>query len=314
MNTTTDAAYPYDPELARIVPTLPVLDPTHLSATRKLMADMFAGMPAPDTTGIDVTERSVPGPEGAPDVTLRIYRPEQRTTDGVIYNVHGGGLILGDLDTDHARNVSLCRELGTVLVSVDYRLAPEHPYPAGLEDAYAGLVWTAANAAELGVDPQRLVLHGASAGGNLCAALALLARDRGGPAVVFQFLGVPQVDDRLDTPSMALTDVPFWTPEAFATAWRYYIGHLEGDVPGYAVPLRAEDLSGLPAAYISVMHLDPLRDGGLAYAQALLQAGVTVELHLFPGTFHGSVFADQTAVSQRELDEELAVLRAALSS
>ncbi|MEU6405657.1 alpha/beta hydrolase [Streptomyces sp. NPDC046985] len=309
-------SYAYDPELADFVPTLPVLDASDVEGIRALMSDMLGSLPTPDATGVSFEDRTAPGPPGAPDITLRVYRPRQPATDGVVYNVHGGGLILGDLDTDHARNIALVRELGAVLVSVDYRLAPENPYPAGLEDAYAGLCWTAEHAAELGVDPSRLVLHGASAGGNLCAALALLARDRGGPAIAFQFLGVPQVDDRTDTPSMELTEVPLWTPDSFAAAWRHYLGRPGGgaDTPEYAAPGRAADLTGLPPAYVSVMHYDPLRDQGMAYAQALLHAGNAVELHLFPGTFHGSAFAEHTEISRRELDEEVAVLRRALNA
>jgi acetyl esterase/lipase len=233
-----------------------------------------------------------------------------------MYHVHGGGFILGDLDTDHARNVQLCRELGVVVVSVDYRLAPEDPYPAALEDCYVGLQWMAKHAADLGIDPERIAIHGISAGGGLCAALALLARDRGGPAICFQYLSMPEVDDRLQTPSMrALVDTPLWNRPNAVVSWDSYLGKgVPGtaDVPVYAAPARATDLSSLPPAYVSAMHFDPLRDEGIAYALALLAAGVTVELHLFPGTFHGSSMLDRAVISQRELTEEVAVLRRGL--
>jgi acetyl esterase/lipase len=212
--------------------------------------------------------------------------------------------------------VEFARELGVVVVAVDYRLAPETPFPGPLEDVYAGLLWVAKHADELGIDPQRIAVHGVSAGGGLCAALSLLARDRGGPHIAFQFLAVPEVDDRLATVSMnAYVDTPVWNRPAAVLSWDSYLG---AGVPGsdsvspYAAPARATDLTGLPPAYVSVMQFDPLRDEGIAYALALLAAGVTTELHLFPGTFHGSAMAAHTEISQRELAEELAVLRKAL--
>jgi acetyl esterase/lipase len=233
-----------------------------------------------------------------------------------IYDVHGGGFLLGSIDMFDAHNLRLARELGVVVVTVDYRLAPEHPYPAPLEDCYAGLVWTAKNADALGIDPSRIAIHGESAGGGLCAGLALLARDRGGPSIAFQYLGVPELDDRLDTPSMqAFTDTPIWNRPNAVVSWDAYLGAGKRgtpDVPIYAAPARATDLTDLPPAYVSVMEFDPLRDEGIAYAQGLMHAGVSVELHAFPGTFHGSAMVEQAAVSRREADEALVVLRRGL--
>ncbi|SPM30384.1 alpha/beta hydrolase [Mycobacterium terramassiliense] len=231
--------------------------------------------------------------------------------------MHGGGFIAGDLETEHAGNVGLARALGVVVVAVDYRLAPETPFPGPLEDVYAGLVWMAEHAEQLGVDPHRIAIHGVSAGGGLCAGLALLARDRKGPRIAFQFLGVPELDDRLATASMtAFTDTPLWNRPKAVASWDCYLGAGRAgsdDVSSYAAPARATDLAGLPPAYISVMQFDPLRDEGIAYAQALLAAGVTVELHLFPGTFHGSALIPDAAISQREGAEAVAVLRRALA-
>jgi len=308
--------YAFDPELAGALSMLPVLDITDLAATRAQGSSMIAEMSTPDLTGVQVEERQVPGPEGAPDVTLRIYRPDRVSGPAAIYNVHGGGFLLGDLEIDHVRNLELARELGVVVLSVDYRLAPETPFPGPLEDVYAGLVWTAKHADELHIDPQQIAIHGLSAGGGLCAGLALLARDRGGPHIAFQYLAVPELDDRLATPSMTtFTDTPLWNRPNAIVSWDAYLG---AGVPGtdsvspYAAPARATDLTGLPPAYVSVMHFDPLRDEGIAYATALLAAGVTVELHLFPGTFHGSSLVAFAAISQREQAEEMAVLRRAL--
>jgi acetyl esterase len=217
----------------------------------------------------------------------------------------------------HPHNLWMARELGVVVVSVDYRLAPEHPFPAGLEDCYAGLVWTAKNADALGVDADRIAIHGISAGGGLCAAMALLARDRGGPAIAFQYLGVPEIDDRLETGSMRdFLDTPVWNRPAAIVSWDSYLGPGKrgtADVPVYAAPAQATDLTGLPPAYVSAMEFDPLRDEDIAYAQALLAAGVPTELHLFPGTFHGSSIVATAAVTKREADEALTVLRRALA-
>lgn len=271
----------------------------------------------PDTTGVRIEDREIPGRDGDPAIPIRIYLPEQRSAPAGVYSVHGGGFVAGDLETEHGTNVILARELGVAVVSVDYRLAPETPFPGGLEDVYAGLVWAAENAHELGIDPQRIAIHGTSAGGGLCAALALLARDRGGPHIAFQFLSVPELDDRLATASMTdFTDTPLWNRPRAILSWDCYLGAGRAgtdDVPIYAAPARATDLTGLPPAYVSVMHFDPLRDEGVAYALAMLAAGISVELHLFPGTFHGSMLIQDAAISKREEAEKIAVLRQALA-
>jgi acetyl esterase len=310
--------YAFDPELAAIIPLMPMLDHSDLPAARAQIANGLAAMPAPDATGVDVGEVRVPGPRDAPDVVLRTYRPQDVPGPlPVIYDIHGGGFTVGSVDIDHAGNLAFSRDLGALVVSVEYRLAPEDPFPAGLEDCYAGLSWVAKNAAELDADPDRIVLHGTSAGGGLAAALALLARDRSGPAIRFQFLSIPELDDRLDTPSMRdFTDTPIWNRPKAVISWDYYLGAgVPGtaDVSPYAAPARATDLAGLPPAYVAVMEFDPLRDEGIDYARALLAAGVPAELHLFPGTFHGSAVAAYAGISQRENAEAHAVLRRALS-
>lgn len=303
--------YAFDPELAAVVPMLPAIDLSDLPRARASLGEMMTMLGTPDTTGVQVEDIQVPGPDGAPDVPLRIYRPDTVAAPAAVYDVRGGGFVVGDLDTDHSRNLDIARELGVVVVSVDYRLAPETPFPGGLDDVYAGLVWTAKHADELGVDASRIAIHGVSAGGGLCAALALLARDRGGPEIAFQYLGVPEIDDRLTTPSMtAFTDTPLWNRPNAMLSWDAYLG---SGVPGtdavspYAAPARATDLSGLPPEYVSVMHFDPLRDEGVAYAMGLLAAGGTAELHLFPGTFHGSSAVGHAAIIQREKADEMAV-------
>lgn len=309
--------YAFDSELADVVPLLSSLDDTDPAARRAFLSAMIAQLPAPDTRGVQIEDRRIPGGTGDPDVGIRVYRPEQATAPAAIYSVHGGGFIAGDLDTEHALNVNLAVELGVVVVAVDYRLAPESPFPGPLEDCYAGLRWVAENAQELGVDPRRIAIQGVSAGGGLCAALALLARDRGGPHIAFQFLAVPELDDRLTTQSMtAFTDTPMWNRPKAIASWDHYLGPgLAGTdaVSVYAAPARATDLTVLPSAYVSAMHFDPLRDEGIAYALAFLASGVTVELHLFPGTFHGSAVIQHAVISQRERAEMFAVLRHGLA-
>jgi acetyl esterase/lipase len=270
-----------------------------------------------DVSTLDVTDRQIPGPEGAPDVTVRVYVPHERAaspTPAILY-IHGGGFFVGSIDTEHGGSAALARELGVVVASVEYRLAPEHPFPAGLEDCYAALVWLHGAAGKLGLDPARIAINGGSAGGGLSAGLALLARDRGGPAISFQYLGIPELDDRLDTPSMRqFVDTPMWSRPAAEKSWQWYLGDAygSGDVSPYAAPARATDLSGLPPAYVSVMEFDPLRDEGLDYACRLIQAGVSTELHCFPGTFHGSAIVTAAAVHRREGVERLAVWKRAL--
>jgi acetyl esterase/lipase len=197
--------------------------------------------------------------------------------------------------------------LGVVVASVDYRLAPEHPYPAGLDDCYATLTWLSS---QDGIDPSRIAVFGNSAGGGLSAALALRARDNGGPALCFQFLGIPDLDDRMETPSMRdYVDTPMWNRPSAELSWEWYLGEDRSDVPPYASPGRATDLAGLPPTYVSVAQFDPLRDEGIAYAQRLAHADVPVELHMYAGTFHGSMLATGAWVSARQNRESIVVMR-----
>ena len=305
--------YRFDPELAPAVPLLPQLDFSDVALARATITALSAQMPAPDASALRVEERTIEGPGGP--VPVRIYRPlaQQGPVPGLLY-IHGGGFVVGNLETEHGGAIALANALGIVLVSVDYRLAPEHPYPAGLHDCEAAFLWSLANAAGLGIDAARFGVCGQSAGGGLAAALCLLRRDRGGAQPCFQFLGIPELDDRLQTPSMrAFTDTPMWNRPAAELSWRYYLGALEpgsAEVPVHAAPARAANLAGLPSACVTVMEFDPLRDEGLHYAQRLLQAGVSVELHAYPGTFHGSsLIADATISRRAQADMCAAIAR-----
>ena len=308
-----------DAELAAFVEAMPVLDLSDPVAARAGFEALLVaiGSDLPEAEGLTIEDRTVPGWEGAPDVAVRIYRPAAPagTLLPGIVQIHGGGFIVGSVEAEHAGSVLLAAGVGAVVVSVEYRLAPEHPYPAGLYDCYAALSYVHAEAGALGVDTERVALMGASAGGGLAAATALLARDLGGPPVCFQMLQIPELDDRLETPSMrAFVDSPVWNRPLAEQSWQAYLGPLHGtaDVPAHAAPARAEDLSGLPPAYISTAENDPLRDEGIVYALRLLQAGVSVELHQFPGTFHGYALVTSAEVSRRSQSEVAAVLRRAL--
>jgi len=310
----------YDPELEPLLPLLPTVTDfsktEEIQAIRKQRMEMFGPLP-PDREGVDKQDRRVPGRDGDPAVQVRIYTPTAGSTArGCVFEIHGGGFMTGSIDMMDAWCQNVVGELGAVVVSVEYRLAPEHPFPAGLEDCYAALCWTAASADELGFDRDRLVIAGQSAGGGLAAATALLARDRGGPKLCFQLLEIPELDDRLETPSMkAFDDTPLWNRPNAVWSWRHYLGpDHTGEVSPYAAPARAADLSGLPPAYVSTMEFDPLRDEGIEFGLRLLQAGVSVELHSFPGTFHGSALMPGAAVSKRNAREVLASLERALQA
>jgi acetyl esterase/lipase len=296
-----------DPELEAFIPLFPPADLTDPVTARKDLAELAAAVPAPDTTGMEVEDRTVPAD---PEVAVRTYRPHRAR--GAIVWLHGGGFVMGDLDTEHPWAARLADGSGAVVVSVGYRLAPEHRFPAALDDAYAVLAWTAEHTAELGIDPARIAVGGHSAGAGLAAAVALRARDQQGPPVRFQLLNQPELDDRQETWSARhFTDTPWMTRDKLAATWRHYLG--SQPATSYAAPARAADLSGLPPAYLATAEFDPLRDEDIAYGLRLLQAGVPVELHQWPGTFHGSQAVLSAEISQRQIAELAAALRRALA-
>ncbi|MBT2210890.1 MULTISPECIES: alpha/beta hydrolase [Actinomadura] len=239
----------------------------------------------------ELEERVVPGPAGAPGVPVLICRPTG--VEGplpVIYNTHGGGMVAGhNRTTELAGELDRAEELGLAVVAVDYRLAPENPHPAPVEDCYAGLVWVHEHGAELGLDPSRVVISGNSAGGCLAAAVSLLARDRQGPPLLGQMLQCPMLDDRCDTVSAAQMDgVGLWDGRSNLAGWTALLGDRvgTGDVPSYAAPGRETDLANLPPAFIDVGTVEALRDEAIAYATRISQAGGDAELHVWAGAFH----------------------------
>ena len=297
-----------DPELEAFIPLFPPAELTDPVTARRNFAELAAALPAPDTSGLEIEDRTVPAD---PDVAVRIYRPDP--TQGAIVWLHGGGFVMGDLDTDHPWAARLADASGAVVISVGYRVAPEHRFPAALDDAYSALAWTVEHAVELGIDPARIAVGGHSAGAGLAAAVALRARDEQGPPICFQLLNQPELDDRQETWSAQhFTDTPWLTREKVTATWRHYLG--SAPASPYAAPARAADLSGLPPAHIATAEFDPLRDEDIGYALRLMEAGVSVELHQWPGTFHGSQAILSAEVSQRQLAELFATLRRALTS
>jgi len=248
---------------------------------------------------------------------VRVYRPDGAAVPApVVVFFHGGGWVLGSIATHDATCRGLANRTGAVYVSVDYRLAPEHPYPAAPEDCYAATCWVADHAADLGVDPGRLAVAGDSAGGNLAAVVCQMARDRSGPAIAFQLLIYPVTDLDLDRwPSMEENaDGPLLTREGMDWFARHYVGTLPFTGDPYAAPIRAADLSGLPPAYVATAGHDPLRDEGAGYAEALAAAGVTVGYDNFATMIHGFVgFADVVPAAGEARDRIAAALAAGLA-
>ncbi|MBA3037323.1 MAG: alpha/beta hydrolase [Desulfobacterium sp.] len=268
------------------------------------------------TDRVTASEHFITDPAVNSNLRIKIYQPKERgqILPGVLF-IHGGGFIIGSPEVEEALCYRYVGEINCVVVSVDYRLAPENPFPAGLEDCYAALKWFSQNASELKIDASRIAVTGGSAGGGLTAALCLLARDRKGPEIVFQMPLSPMLDDRNITPSSnQITDKRVLSHSTNVKAWELYLDGIKKDeVSQYAAPSRATDLSGLPPAYIIVGELDPLRDETIDYVLRLSQAGVSTEFCLYPGCFHGfEAFAPLAEISKRASNGYAQALKRAL--
>ncbi|MEK4172762.1 alpha/beta hydrolase [Lysinibacillus sp. FSL L8-0312] len=267
---------------------------------------------------VHTTNCMIPRGDGG-EMLVKIYEPVKRSNDKLpaMLWIHGGGFVMGHPDMDDLLCERFVQTANCVVVSVDYRLAPEHPYPAAIEDCYAGLVWMTAEAPSLGIDVKRVAIAGASGGGGLTAALALMARDKGGPSIIFQMPLYPMLDNRNETPSSyEITDAhATWSRSNNLTAWRMYLGEEKdtNELSPYAVPSRADNLAGLPPTYTCIGQLDLFRDETFDYVTRLAQAGVDVEINLYPGSFHCfEVFVPEAEVSQRASQNYLDAMARAL--
>ncbi|MFD9408115.1 alpha/beta hydrolase [Streptomyces sp. NPDC059989] len=324
---TPKAVPPFDPELGVVLAALgkeprEPITPENLEDRRERDATTRPRPTAEDLRAggrFEVAELRVPGPPDGPDVTLVSARPSGLVGPlPLLYYMHGGAMIMGNAWSVLPR---ILREwalpLELAVISVEYRLAPQARYPEPLEDCYAGLLWAAGHAAELGIDADRIIIGGRSAGGGLAAALALLARDRGGPGALGQLLLSPMLDDRGSTFSAhQMTGLGVWDATSNATAWKALLGDRYGapDLPPYAAPSRATDLSGLPPAYIDAGSAEMFRDEDVAYANAIWQAGGQAELHVWPGAYHGfDGMAPHAALSRDARDARTRWLRRLLA-
>lgn len=318
----TDFEKSIDPELLTALRTLPTM-----TTAGKTLGDVRAllNQASYDTppfiahSSIHIEDRDIPGPADNPKLKLRIYRPASHADNQplpVLLWIHGGGFFLGDVYGSDALCQDFVLNTQCVVVSVEYRLAPEHPFPAAFEDCYSALLWLASEGAEcLSIDPDRIVVGGCSAGGCLAAGVVLRAKAESGPAIAYQLLIIPVLDDRHETASsIAIVDPRVWHREISISAWSAYLHNGPGNTPEYAAPARASCLEQLPPTFISVEEQDLLRDEAIIDALRLMEAGVRTELHVYPGTFHGSfAAAPEAAVSQQHWRDITSALKKALS-
>ncbi|HEY0136739.1 MAG TPA: alpha/beta hydrolase [Nannocystis sp.] len=300
----------FHPDLAFAARFLPrfSIGPRLLRIARRLMRD-----PAPprSTPGVSASLRQIPGAG-----TARVFVPTGVTGPmPALLWVHGGGFIFGTPAQDDALATTFARELGLIVVAPSYRLAPEHPFPAAIDDLYATLAWLHTSAGELHIRPDRIAVAGASAGGGLAAGLALLARDRGQIPLAFQLLVYPMLDDRTVDRTIDGANHRLWTAGSNRFGWTSYLGRTPGgaDVPVYAAPARAGTLAGLPPTWIGVGTFDLFHDEDVAYARRLADAGVPVELEVVPGVFHGFDVLRRANVSRNFVAAQVAALRRALA-
>lgn len=306
-----------DPELLPMLDQWPTADATPERLTALRNRPPWGPVDPRDIERTELVERAVPGPAGEPDVPVRIYRPKGVSEPlPCVFHIHGGGYIAGDAAQNEGVHRALAADLKCCFVSVNYRLAPETPYPGPVEDCYAALRWLVDNDDELGVIRGRIGVMGESAGGGLAAALALLVRDRGEYQLSFQHLIYPMLDDRTCT-----TDDPhpytgefIWTAGSNHFGWSALLGQAPGaaNVSPYAAPARADDLRGLPPTYIATAALDLFLEEDLEYARRLTRAGVPMELHVYPGSFHAFNAWPAAAVASQARRDSKAALRHAL--
>jgi acetyl esterase/lipase len=291
-------------------------DAEGLRAYREQISGYLKAAPKFRPPSVLVDDVSIPGPGGHGELALRVFRPATSETVPAVYWMHGGGMMVGTMDMDDAFLVRMVDRLKLAAVSVEYRLAPENPDPAPLDDCFTGLQWVVDHADEFAIDRERIAVAGISAGGGLAAGLALQARDRGAPHIAFQLLLAPMLDDRISTPSStAYPQGIVWNSEANRQGWTALLGDRRGTdaVSTYAAPARAVDLAGLPAAFIDVGEVETFRDECIDYAQRLADTGVSTEFHLYRGAVHGfDTMAPDSSVARIAWEIRWAALTKAL--
>jgi acetyl esterase/lipase len=316
-----NSRYLIDPELLPVIDAFPHIDfdGGMLAETRRLMDSYLPQADPSACPNVEMVERFVPGPVGAPAVRTLLYRPIgaglARPLPALLH-LHGGAYVLGRPEMNDTINRARADELCSVVLSVDYRKAPETPHPGPVQDAYAALNWLYTNAAELGIDTKRIAVIGESAGGGLAAALALFARDKGGPDLCLQMLIYPMLDDRVgstDEPHPYAGEYVF-RREDCKKAWAHYLGREPGGpaTDPHASPARASDLARLPPTFLSVGALDLFVEEGIEYVRRLIRAGVPAELHVYPGSPHGPDLLSPTKIAQRVRSEYMSALKRGL--
>tara|TARA_B100001057_G_scaffold472485_1_gene535853 strand:+ start:110 stop:1060 length:951 start_codon:yes stop_codon:yes gene_type:complete len=306
-----------DPELRAMAdgPFLQDLDDAKVARVRKVMAEQTPALSDPKARGLYRKEVFVPQ-NNAPDVRCLLYGADATSTEsltGAYLHIHGGGYLFGSPEGSDPMNLHIVKELGVVVLSVDYRLAPEHPIPAPLDDCYAALSWLHENSEDLGIDRKRIGIGGESAGGGLAAALAIKARDAGEYAVCWQALTYPMLDDRTggeERPGDPLVGEFVWTRQLNQFGWSRYLGEAKRAAP--QVPGRLDSFAGLPATWMFTASLDLFRDENIEYAQKLMAAGVSCELSVYPGACHAFQRIEHASLSKRYRAEFLESLRRGL--
>ncbi len=297
---------PLDPQAKLMIDQMAAMNlPDFSTLTPEEARKQFeaAQLPLPPIEIAGVEDRTLPGPEG--EIPVRIYTPEGGAPFPVLVFFHGGGWVIGDLESHDALARKLALEAGCLVVAIDYRLAPEAKFPAAPEDCYAATCWVTEHAAEIGGDPARIAIGGDSAGGNLSAVVAQMARDRGGPELCFELLVYPVTNHDYSTPSYTENaEGYFLTRASMEWFWNHYLSEASEGQRAYASPLRAHSLAGLPPALVITAEFDPLRDEGEAYAEKLRQAGVSVTCTRYDGQIHGFFSFFQLIDSSKEAIQE----------
>lgn len=304
--------YKYDQDLLAAIPSFSIFDLENPTETRRKLIEISKTKTLPDTTGVSIKDFYINDNESRHKIRIRSYRSQKRLSETLppVLNIHGGGFVIGRIEVDDAVCIDLARKLPVNIFSVEYRLAPEYPYPIPLEDCYKALTWISSQAETLTVDPDKIIVHGVSSGGGLAAALTLLSRDRNGPKIFFQYLDLPELDDRLCSVSMQkFHDTPGWNMPNAEISWKYYLGQLYNteNIPIYAAPSRAQDLSGLPPAYISVFEYDPMRSEAVEYSEKLFFYDIPVELHIYAGAYHLAYLIPNSQISKRRSTDRIKI-------